>query len=99
MPNHPFVARIRGEREILKLINGHIDLSTMPLSGLSREAILQWAERLRPMPASVRRSLIDRLLGTSATLRLGSSASHRGALVSAAPDRNDSQSEIAEIRN
>lgn len=100
MMNHPFIARIRAERQILKVINEHDDLGRAPLSGLAPEAIRRWAsESLTLWPQDLRNALVTHLLLISERLRLGSSASHRGALPYAPPDEHDISAETHEIRN
>lgn len=100
MIDHPFTARIRAERQVIKLINEHEHLSRAPLSGLAPEAIRRWAtESLKPLPHDLRNALIEHLLLISGKLRLGSSASHRGALVSAPPAPHDVKAETDEIED
>ena len=95
MSDHPFVARIRAEREILKAVNEKGGVRCPPLAGLSRHAIRRWiAESATPISDD----LVALLLRTSEQLRLGSTASHRGALVSAAPEDRETGAAISEIR-
>lgn len=80
---HPFVERIRAEREIVSAINACRPVLKAELAGTSPKAVAAW---FREIPSSVRnredvRALRQRLDEAGRVARLDSSGSHRGAMV------------------
>jgi hypothetical protein len=98
---HPFVIRTRSERILIKGMNALQGLSPEPLVGLSQAAVRKWIENWYPnrVPPDVQRDLTERLETISERLRLGASASHRGALADPPPTAHDVREELANIRD
>ena len=81
--DHPFVDRIRAERAIVRAVNRCRGVVGVELAGTSEKAIAEWFVRI---PFQVRRGedvvvLRRKLVEASRDMRLGSNASHRGAMV------------------
>ena len=83
-PNaHPFVERVRAEREIVSAVNACRPVLKAELTGTSTKAISAWFGEI---PSSVRNredvlALRQRLNEAGRIARLASSGSHRGAMV------------------
>lgn len=81
MKLHPFISRIRQEREIIRSINANLP-TAYELSGLGENSILKWADENSEALSEERVSEIrKRLLFLSRKLREKSSSSHRGAII------------------
>lgn len=78
--NHPFVLRLKLEREVIRTVNAFDTAVKNPLVGLGEEAVEQWIRKgLDPrVTESKRASLREQLLEISGILRWSASASHRG---------------------
>lgn len=98
---HPFVLRLRTERRVLKVINSIPFLTTTPLPGLAPQTIDRWiAEALpRSIRSAWRDALRTVLIDISARLRLGSAASHRGALPEASASERLIDIEVARLQS
>jgi len=89
MSTHPFIRRIRAEREILAVINAHSERFGCELSGLGVAAIEKWSTNLPEdvFPPATKSVLLQKLVSISTLTRLSSNGSHRGAMV--APASNE----------
>lgn len=97
---HPFVERIRAEREIIAEVNSYQSVLTAELVGTSEKAIADWFERI---PTAVRMrtevgDLRERLVEAGQNTKLASGGSHRGAMVGATVRREAVRSSILRVR-
>jgi len=97
---HPYIRRIRAEREILQVINEHADYFSAELRGLSNVAIEKWFSTI-PQDNKERHGVVglkDRLVYLGNVTKLASNGSHRGAMIAPAPNEEIVQLCIAELR-
>lgn len=98
---HPFVERIRGEREIITAVNSYRSVLIAELVGTSEKAIADWFQRI---PTAVRMrdevcDLRERLVEAGQITKLVSSGSHRGAMVGATMGRDATRSSIVRVKD
>jgi len=77
MADHPFVQRIRIEREIVREVNAALRLGR-PLAGLGKEAIAGWASQIADQEKFFR--IHQELNHVSRCMRDVSDSSHRGVI-------------------
>lgn len=80
---HPFIRRIRTEREVLAVINSHKSLFNNELTGLSPDAVESWFTK---MPEEVKTldsisKIKAKIISIGRFTKLASNGSHRGAMV------------------
>lgn len=97
---HPFVERIRAEREIVSLVNACRPVVEAELAGTSKKAVARWFERI---PADVRDReavgrLRDRLVEAGQTTKLAGNGSHRGAMLAEGVRRDAMEAAIDLVR-
>ena len=97
---HPFVERIRAEREIITAVNSCRSVLMAELAGTSEKAIADWFQRI---PPAVRkrdevRNLRERLDEAGQITKLASNGSHRGAMVGATMRRDAIKSSIDQVK-
>ena len=100
MKRHAFAARISGERAIIREVNQIAGLAACPLAGLSKAAVLQWSKSgiSQNLSQPTRERVVELLLSISTRLRLGSTASHRGAIVAPPPQEEIIKQEIVRLK-
>ena len=81
--DHPFVERIRAEREMVAAVNAYRSIFVAELAGTSAKAVTAWFDGV---PPAVRhrdevRILRERLVEAGRSAKLASTGSHRGAMV------------------
>jgi hypothetical protein len=90
--------RVDAERLILKCVNSGIPDASQHLSGLSEPTIQRWQRDVGVRLFGARAAAVTRrLVAASRLLRLGSSASHRAALVHPIPSRELLTATLREI--
>jgi len=101
MTNHPFLKRIRLEREVIKTINIKIELFGAKLNGLSETTINNWCNsaceichKNQHLIEQVKTNLV--LIGK--LLKADSGCSHRGAMIATLPSINLATSEIDNLK-
>jgi hypothetical protein len=80
---HPFIKRLRLERNVISCVNKHVMIGMPRLHGLSKKSIKSWQGHLKSNygDSEVANLLINALLTISRQIRLDSGNSHRGAMV------------------
>lgn len=91
---HPFIDRLRSEREVLDAVNKAVPDGQRPLVGLAPREIRRWLQSLDEADSATLVQLEQQLVHIGRRIRSRSTTSHRGVVWEPSPTDNQFQREL-----